>query len=118
MSIKCSNIFSDLPDNTDEENVERLLSASDLTLQRIISRGQHTPDGQWYDQHENEWVILIKGAATLLIEEGHQLINMQAGDYVYLPAHCRHRVEWTDPEQHSIWLAVHHDVDNNKQNTK
>ena len=91
-----------------DEDLEELLSGRSFRLERIVSTGQVTPEGQWYDQETDEWVLLLFGAARLRFEDKAALLEMQAGDYVNIPAHRRHRVEWTDPDQQTVWLALHY----------
>ena len=76
-------------------------------IERIVSTGQASPPGYWYDQDETEWVFLIAGSAGLLIEGEGAARVLGAGDFVEIPAHVRHRVEWTDARKPTIWLAVH-----------
>ena len=99
------NLF-DLPDPlpADEEFTE-LLCSKNLRIERIVSSGQTTPTGNWYDQDEDEWVALIQGEAILEYENGEKL-HLSAGDQVLLPAHCRHRVAYTSAQPPCIWLAV------------
>jgi cupin 2 domain-containing protein len=104
-----SNIFADLPDSADEI-FETLLEKPGIKIERIISSGQATPQGEWYNQSQNEWVILLTGAAGLLIDGEAAVRKLVPGDFIHLPAGCRHRVEWTDPEVKSVWLAVHFDT--------
>ena len=99
------NLF-DLPDPlSDDEEFTEVLHSKDLKIERIVSTGQTTPEGQWYDQHEDEWVALIQGEAVLEYENGERL-NLSAGDHVLLPAHCRHRVACTSHNPPCIWIAV------------
>ena len=91
-----------------EELFEELVRGSRFKLVRIVSTGQATPPGQWYDQEEDEWVVLLSGAARLRLADRDEIHHMTPGDYVHLPAHCRHRVEWTDPAAESVWLALHY----------
>lgn len=100
------NILADLPDSPDEI-FETLLEKSGIKIERIISSGQATPAGEWYDQAGDEWVVLLSGSAGLMIEGEISPRRLAAGDYLLLPAGCRHRVEWTDPAVKSVWLAVH-----------
>ena len=101
------NIFHDLPPvNAGDEAFQTLLQAPGVRVERIVSRGHRSPDGFWYDQDMDEWVLLLSGAATLRFE-GEDPIALKLGSYVDIPAHRRHRVEWTDPAQPTIWLAVH-----------
>ena len=106
MAIK--NIYRDLPKMTVNEISEALLDTRHFSLERIISSGQMTPPGEWYDQDTNEWVILLSGGAGLLFEGEKETSVMRPGDYIHIPAHRRHRVEWTDPKQKTIWLALHY----------
>ena len=92
-----------------EELFSTLLETGCLRLERILSTGQHTPEGQWYDQERDEWVLLLQGRASLQIAGEAEPRRLAAGDWLLLPARCRHRVEWTDPDQASIWLALHYD---------
>lgn len=77
-------------------------------LERIISAGQATPEGEWYDQETHEWVVLLSGSAGLLFEGETEIRVLNPGDYLLISAHCRHRVEWTDPERQTVWLAWHY----------
>ena len=101
------NIFHGLPDALPDEVVESLVEAKNVRIERIVSNGQATPDGYWYDQEQDEWVLLLSGSAGLLMEgeDGPRILG--PGDYLMIPAHCRHRVAWTDPGERTIWLAVH-----------
>lgn len=100
------NIFASLPDS-DGEFFETLLETPGLKVERIISSGQATPCGEWYDQTLDEWVLLLSGSASLLIEGEAMPRHLLPGDYLYLPARCRHRVEQTAPNVKTIWLALH-----------
>jgi cupin 2 domain-containing protein len=101
------NIFDDLPDAAAEECFGRIGGRGRVRIERIVSRGQASPPGFWYDQDTDEWVMVLQGRAALRMEDRAELVALAAGDYISLPAHCRHRVEWTDPEQPTVWLAVH-----------
>ncbi len=94
--------------NTSEEVLEDLLRGSRFRVERIISTGQITPQGIWYDQENDEWVLLVSGAARLRFEDEDGEVALKPGDFVNIPAHCRHRVEWTDPQQTTTWLALHY----------
>ena len=93
--MECQNIFGALPESSDHEVFSRLLAGSQFRLERIVSTGQATPVGQWYDQDTDEWIVLLSGAAKLRFEDGDRLVELKPGDYLNIPAHCRHRVEWT-----------------------
>jgi cupin 2 domain-containing protein len=91
-----------------QELVEVILETESFRLERIISTGQATPAGEWYDQETHEWVLLLTGEAGLLFENDPQVIIMKPGDYLHITAHRRHRVEWTASGQPTIWLALHY----------
>lgn len=100
-----SNLFR-LPEELgDEEISEILASGQEISIERIISTGQTSPEGYWYDQEQDEWVVVLQGSARLAWEDGRQL-DMKPGDWVLLPAHQRHRVDWTSHNPPCIWLAV------------
>jgi cupin 2 domain-containing protein len=106
-----SNLFHDLPQHLPDELVQTLLSSANLRIDRIISHGHASPPGFWYDQDQHEWVVVLKGAARLLFEGDPQPIEMKAGDFVNIPAHTKHRIEWTTPDEPTIWLAIfYHDL--------
>jgi len=102
------NLFTNIPDDLPEELIEILTTADGIRVERIVSRGHASPSGLWYDQEANELVVLLKGSAGLAFEGRSELLEMKAGDYVNIPAHLKHRVEWTDADQDSIWLAIHY----------
>lgn len=101
------SMLTDLPADKAQEHFEELLTRPGVKLERIVTYGQATPLGEWYDQAWDEWVMVVQGEAKLLLELGDQLLHMKPGDHVMLPAHCRHRVEWTPDDQTTIWLALH-----------
>jgi len=101
------NLLADLPQPLPEELFQTLLERPGCRLERIVSRGHATPQGQWYDQAWDEWVLLFKGAAALEIEGREALLELHPGDHLLLPAHQRHRVAWTDPAGETVWLALH-----------
>ncbi|MDM8558479.1 cupin domain-containing protein [Thiotrichales bacterium HSG14] len=103
--MNIDNIFASVSTHT--EVFEKLLSTSHFTLERIVSTGQATPSSEWYDQEKEEWVILLSGSAGLLFETKNTVQVLHPGDYVHIPAHQRHRVEWTDSSQPTVWLALH-----------
>ncbi len=102
------NIFSGMQKQTSEEILETILQADQFKIERIISRGHATAEGEWYDQDRNEWVLVLKGNAGLLFEGDDKTVIMKTGDYINIPAHQKHRVEWTDPEEETVWLTIHY----------
>lgn len=104
---KSGNLFAKLTPPASEERFEALLETDGVTLERIVSTGQATPPGDWYDQPLAEWVVLLKGAAGLRFEDETEVRELRPGDYVLIPAHARHRVEWTSETEPTVWLALH-----------
>jgi cupin 2 domain-containing protein len=102
------NLLANLPAPLADEDLQTLLTTPDLWIERIVSTGQASPPGFWYDQDWAEWVLLLAGQAGLLIEGEPAPRLLTPGSYVHLPAHCRHRVEWTSTDTPTVWLAVHH----------
>jgi len=107
--LPVKNLFEELPLNKECEYFEDILRIPGFKLERIISFGQCTPENEWYDQERDEWVILIKGSATLIFEDQVKEIELKPGDHLLIPAHQKHRVSRTDPDQPSFWLALHFD---------
>ncbi|MBN1554766.1 MAG: cupin domain-containing protein [Phycisphaerae bacterium] len=106
--MNIQNIFSDIPESLPEELFDEILTGGSFRLERIVSRAHATPPGQWYDQERPEWVVLLTGGAGLRFEGRDELVELTPGDSLHIPAHKRHRVEWTDPEQDTVWLALHY----------
>jgi cupin 2 domain-containing protein len=107
--MTASNLFSDLPQQLPQELVQTLLSTANLRIERIVSHGQASPEGFWFDQELHEWVIVLQGAARLRFEGEERPVEMKPGDFLNIPANKRHRVEWTKPDELTIWLAVHYE---------
>ena len=101
------NLFAELPVELPEELVATLVRSDAVQIERIVSRGHASPAEGWYDQDRNEWVAVLRGAARLVFDDGRE-VRMGPGDWLDIPAHRKHRVAWTDPEQETVWLAVHY----------
>ena len=103
-----NNLLTALPpcDPTRAECVDELLSRPGLRVERIVSSGQASPPGFWYDQAEGEWIVLLSGAAGLRFEHEQHTRLLAPGDCLDIPPHYRHRVEWTAPGTATVWLAV------------
>jgi cupin 2 domain-containing protein len=99
------NLFEKIPENAPEELFDELLLADGVRIERIVSFGQNSPEGFWYDQPENEWVVLLEGAATIRFEQG-TVTSLIPGDYLNIPAGCRHRVEKTAENGRTVWVAI------------
>jgi cupin 2 domain-containing protein len=89
-----------------DELITALLEMANVRIERIVSQGHASPADFWYDQGQSEWVVLLKGAARLRFEDA--AVDMRPGDFLNIPAHKRHRVDWTTPDEPTIWLAVHY----------
>lgn len=103
--MEAANIFHDMPEALDEERFTTLAHGDDVKIERIISNGHASPETGWYDQDWDEWVIVLSGSAVMSFPTGND-VEMNVGDYVHLPAHCKHKVSWTAPQ--TVWLAVHY----------
>lgn len=103
-----ANLFAGLPATPQSEEIVDLLAhAPQARIERIVSTGQASPPGFWYDQPWDEWVVLLTGAAGLRLAGEPEPRRLGPGDHLRIPAHCRHRVEWTSPDVPTVWLAVH-----------
>jgi len=103
-----TNLLAALPRAAAQEQCSDVLSRPGLRIERIVSTGQASPPGFWYDQEQGEWVLVLAGAARLRFEDEAAARSLVAGDCVDIAPHRRHRVEWTDPTQPTVWLAVHY----------
>lgn len=99
-----ANIYADIPADLPAELFTTLVKSQHVRIERIVSQGHASPEGFWYDQPEHEWVLLLQGATRLRFED--QTVELKPGDFVNIPAHKKHRVEWTAPDEPTIWLAV------------
>ncbi len=104
-----TNLFADIPTGLADEHVAQLLDAAGMRIERIISQGHASPADFWYDQPQHEWVIVLKGAARLQFEDG--MVEMKVGDFINIPAFKRHRVDWTTPDEPTVWLGVRYNTD-------
>jgi cupin 2 domain-containing protein len=105
--MKPDNIFADIPQDPDKEIFERLAGSGQVSIERIVSHGHASPATGWYDQGTDEWVVVLRGEARLSFED-RTSVHLRAGDYLNLPARCKHRVDWTAPGRETVWLAVHY----------
>jgi cupin 2 domain-containing protein len=107
VSVTSGNLLHGIAAPGADEDVTSLLETLGVRIARIVSHGHASPPGHWYDQDDAEWVLVVSGAADLRIEGEAEPRRLDPGDYVFIPAHVRHRVEWTAPDQPTVWLAVH-----------
>ena len=106
--MRHDNLLTGLPSRQAEEQIDRLIDSPNVRIERIVSAGQASPPGFWYDQPDEEFVVLLAGAARLYFEADNLTLHLKPGDWVEIPAHVRHRVEWTQADPPTVWLAVHH----------
>jgi len=104
MSVRVDNIFAGASVVAGQEDFLTLFESKSIKIERIVSHAHSSPPGFWYDQSEMEWVMLVRGHATLEFADG-ELVELKEGDYLAIPPHVKHRVRETAPE--TIWLAVH-----------
>lgn len=108
MTVKAKNIFEGIPALLPGELIEAISGRDNVRIERIVSRGHASPDNFWYDQEQNEYVMLLKGEAGLLFADSGNTVVLKPGDYIDIPPHVRHRVAWTSPDEDTIWLAVYY----------
>ena len=100
------NLFEVVPSALPSEVIQTLLQGSEVRIERIVSRGHTSPPGFWYNQEQSEWVVVLAGAARVQFED--RVVDMQVGAFINIPAGEKHRVEWTAPDETTIWLAVYY----------
>ena len=101
------NIFAAIPDALPDELSEILARREGVIIERIVSRAHSSAPDFWYDQDHDEFVILLRGTATLRFRPDEGTVELSVGDYLLIPAHRKHRVESTSSSPEAVWLAVH-----------
>jgi len=99
-----NNLFEAIPESLPQELVETISTGKNHRIERIVSHGHASDEGFWYDQKEHEFVLLLQGEADL--EFVDKTVRMKAGDHLMIKAGHKHRVKWTTPDRHTIWLAI------------
>ena len=107
MAIRIGNLFESLPEDISDEIFSELVRGDNIKIERIVSKGHSSPASGWYDQADNEWVAVLKGAAKIAFDNGDE-VHLTAGSHLIIPAHTRHKVTWTTPDTETVWLAVHY----------
>ena len=102
-----TDLLANLPSTLDDEQFTQLLDRPGVRIERIVSTGHVTADGEWYDQDDDEWVVVLTGAARLVFLEPEVSVDLSPGQAVFIEAHRRHRVAWTSTSEPTVWLAVH-----------
>jgi cupin 2 domain-containing protein len=111
--MKPGNMFSDIPEGLRQEAFQDIVKRANVRIERIVSQGHHSPEGFWYDQDWDEWVLVLSGRAGLRIEGRPDSIELGPGDHLFIASHTRHQVAWTASGEKTVWLAVHiHSPDN------
>ncbi len=100
------NIFADLPEQLPEELITTLLEKPGIRVERILSQGHSSAPGFWYQQEENEWLLLVQGQAGLRFEKEKQDRQLTAGDTLFINTGVRHRVTWTSEQPPCIWICL------------
>lgn len=106
MKPSVRNLFKCIPETLPEEWVQVLAQTSQTRIERVVSQGHTSDPDFWYDQEEDEFVLLVSGQARLAFADESDEVTLDAGDWLIIPAHCRHRVAWTDPKVETVWLTV------------
>jgi cupin 2 domain-containing protein len=106
--VNATNLFDDVPADIPEELCTTILQAGGFRVERIVSQGQCSPPGFWYDQETSEWVVVLEGSAAVQFEGDAAPVKLRRGSYLNIPARVKHRVVWTDPNQKTVWLAIHY----------
>ncbi|MFT5048235.1 MAG: cupin 2 domain-containing protein [Porticoccaceae bacterium] len=107
MTIDIGNLFESLPEDMSKEVFTDIIQGENIKIGRIVSKGQSSPKMGWYDQDDNEWVIILKGEAIISFENSDD-VHLVAGGHLNIPAHTKHKVTWTKANMDTIWLAVHY----------
>ncbi|WP_245730647.1 cupin domain-containing protein [Pseudohongiella acticola] len=108
-AFSSGNLLADLPATPGTDELIQVLAShagNGVKIERIVSHGHATPLHEWYDQTRHEWVMVVQGEAIIAFDSERDDLHLRAGDYVDIPAHCRHRVAWTLPDTDTVWLAV------------
>jgi cupin 2 domain-containing protein len=106
--VNAKNLLDELPSDISEELFTTLFKANGFRIERIVSQGRASPRGFWYDQDDNEWVMVLQGSAAVQFEGEAEPVELRRGSYLNIPAHTKHRVVWTDPSRQTVWLAIHY----------
>jgi len=107
--IERGHLLAALPDACDRERFELLVESAAVRIERIVSGGQRSEDGRWYEQERAEWVLVLRGRAAIELEGDPEAVELRPGEWLEIPARRRHRVAWTADDEPTVWLAVHHD---------
>ena len=107
--VATANIFDSIPASSRDEVFDLLVNNDNVTIERIVSNGHRSPESGWHKQDKDEWVLVVKGEAAILFEDG-RLLSLIAGSHLSIPAGSKHKVTWTTQTTETIWIAVHYPV--------
>jgi cupin 2 domain-containing protein len=105
--VKSGDLLADVPARLDKEETAVLAELPGARIERIVSTGQASPPGFWYDQDWTEWFVVLSGSAGVRIEGEEKPRILAPGGYLEIPPRVRHRVDWTDADEPTVWLVVH-----------
>jgi cupin 2 domain-containing protein len=106
--VDLHHLHDNIPTQLPSEIFTDILKTNDFPVERIVSHGHTSPDGFWFDQDQNEWVMVLEGAARILFDGEMDAVELGLGDNLTIPVHKRHLVEWTDPDHRTVWLAIYY----------
>jgi len=108
MKTRRGNLFEGIEAGTGGagEWFDPLLRQGPVRIERIVSHGHCSKEAFWYEQDEPEWVLVASGRARLRLADPDEIVELGPGDWLYLPPLRQHRVEWTTPDEPTVWLAV------------
>lgn len=109
--MKSKSIFS-IPnhDFSKSEFFETLIDSKNIKIERIVSKGNSDSPDFWYNQQQDEWVILIQGTAKIAFEN-EETISIVAGEHLFIPKFKKHKIVETSTQPECIWIGVHADFD-------
>lgn len=103
--MKIENIFNNLPIDPSQEHFTDIIHSNNVRIERIVSYAESSASKEWYDQEENEWIMVLQGSAAIVFEDA-QIVTLKTGDNILIPTHKKHRVIKTSPDEATIWLAI------------
>lgn len=107
MTSEIDNLFKSLPEEMEDELFTEIINGKNIKIQSIVSKGHISPESGWYDQDDNEWLVVLRGEAKLSFENSNN-VHLVAGSHLNIPAHTKHKVIWTAPNIETVWLVVHY----------
>lgn len=103
MNQNSFEFLKNIPSKSSKEMFELVLKNKDIKIERIISYGQTSDKDFWYDQDEDEFVLVLEGNAKIRYDNG-EIFELEKGSSLYIKAHTKHQVIYT--ANPTVWLAV------------